>query len=147
MHTIVVGVDGSEHSDEAVRWAVREAHLRGVPLDLVTAWEAPALPTGELPVDEGVDFSGATHAELRRAAELVRACDATVRFSTHATHGHPTHVLVNRAAEAELLVLGALGHSKVVGLLLGSVSTHLAMHARCPVVMVRRAAYEESPLN
>ena len=144
---IVVGVDGSEHADAALRWALREAVLRGADLDVVAAWHEPFVPdlSGMAPV------TTATVAIAEETAKIVdRAIDAALvaddvagdAVAIHRTvdHGPAAHVLLRAAEGADLLVVGSRGRGGFAGLLLGSVSHDVAHHAPCPVVIVRRGA-------
>ena len=134
---IVVGVDGSESSLDALRWAARQASLTGASLRVITTWEissatgwAPSFPPDYDPeqvsqqmLDEAV--SGTLGAELKIPVERI------------VKEGHPAPVLIEAAAGADLLVVGCRGHGAFTGMLIGSVSEHLVAHAPCPVVVVR----------
>jgi nucleotide-binding universal stress UspA family protein len=141
MSTIVVGVDGSPASTEALRWALDEARLRNASVRVVQAWSFPHLPAAPGMVPPLVLDPD----ELRRQAEElagrtvseVAGPDPEVEVDTVAVHGSPAHSLVEAAANADLLVVGSRGHGGFAGLLLGSVSQQCAHHAPCPVVIVR----------
>jgi nucleotide-binding universal stress UspA family protein len=138
---IVVGVDGSEESKEALRWALAEARLRQTTLRAVCAWSVPAVHVhGYPPPPDLVDRD-----LLRdRAAQTLDAVvaevageDPSVPVERITTEGSAAKALVAAAAEADLLVVGSRGHGDFAGLLLGSVSHQCAHHARCAVVIVR----------
>lgn len=135
---IVVGVDGSPHADAALRFAVAEAKLRSLPLRVVCAWEPPTSAyVGEAFAATPDAFVAAEHhAEdvLRTALERLTVDD--VQVEALAVEGHPAAVLVDQAADAELLVLGSRGHGAAKRLLLGSVSSDVAHHTPCPLVIV-----------
>lgn len=146
--TIVVGVDGSDDADRALVWAIDEAKLRDARMRLVTAWHVPATvygapgfflgAPGSVPaVSASADESFRTLAEdvAEAAAEKARA--AGVDVETSVRQGQAADVLIEAAADANLLVVGSRGHGGFVGLLLGSVSSQCAHHARCPLVIVR----------
>jgi len=145
MTTIVVGVDGSEPGSEALRWAADEAALRGAELVAVHAWDYPYLGTMDL---VGLDDRFREAAE-QAAREVLDAAVAELRRQ-HPEHrerirgelvqGSPGWSLVQRAAEADLLVVGSRGRGGFRGLLLGSVSQIAANHATVPVVVVRGPA-------
>ncbi|RKT87967.1 Nucleotide-binding universal stress protein, UspA family [Saccharopolyspora antimicrobica] len=117
--SVVVGVDGSPPSVRAALWAGAEAVRTGLPLHLLQVDGAPAGHT----IDE---LTG----KCRKAIpELVVTGEVTA--------GHPAQELVRRSAEAQLVVVGSHGHGAFREALLGSTSTSLAAHARCPVVVVR----------
>ena len=130
VNPIVVGYDGSADSDRAVDWAVSAAHLRHCPIQLVAVVEDEADPDW-LPdrVDEA----------RQRALEQLRAVgDSDLPVTVMKPRSEPaTHALLRLASDAQLIVLGAHGHSVLDGALSGSVSQHLARHAECPVVVVR----------
>lgn len=152
---IVVGVDGSPEAKRALRWALVEASLRGTPVRAVSVWHlpvevAPAIgPILPVPVYEPADADreedlrrrtqeqlDATVTEVER--EIPEAAD--VHVEQHVVAGHAAEMLIEAAADAELLVVGSRGRGGFAGLLLGSVSQACAHHARCPVVIVRSEA-------
>ena len=142
--SIVVGVDGSEHSKAALRWALEEARLRGAALRVVHAWWAyPALVPGTPIVSADWDALREEAQEFARrfVADTIGEPE-DVEISAVAPHGTAAPVLVEAAKDAELLVVGSRGHGGFAGLLLGSVSQQCAHHARCPLVVVHGAAVE-----
>jgi nucleotide-binding universal stress UspA family protein len=144
---IVVGVDGSDASNEALRWAVAEARLRSAPLIVLHAWSfVPVQPIGDpgmLAVPAG-DLPGQLEAE-RDAAE--GALEAAVAGALAAAPGieverklvesDAADALVAESESAELVVVGSHGRSGLRAALLGSVSRHVVSHAACPVVVVK----------
>jgi nucleotide-binding universal stress UspA family protein len=130
---IVVGVDGSPEGQAALGWAARQAALTGGEVHAVLAWQ---VPTGYGFVG-AAEPDGAAHAlnVLGRsvAAELGQV--GTVPVVQDVDTGHPAEVLLRAAAEADLLVVGCRGRGGFTGLLLGSVSRHVAAHAPCTVVV------------
>lgn len=143
MEHIVVGVDGSDISRNALNWAYEEAAHHGASLTVVTAWHPPALPMtppyGNLPPEDYGDQPRKEALELleRFTSELVPK-DPGVDVRTSVEEGkNPSRVLIERSKEADLLVVGSRGHGGFAGMLLGSVSQHLVAHAECPVVVVR----------
>ena len=138
---IVVGVDGSSHSEEALRWAVGQARLTGQPVEAVISWT--------IPVDYGMgaagplmsfDWEGAARTTVQETVEkAVDASDAE-RVSQRVVMGHPGQVLLDAAADAALLVVGSRGRGGFKGMLLGSVSQSVIARAACPVVVVRDSA-------
>ena len=140
---IVAGVDGSESSLSALRWAIREAGLTGAAVDAVTAWHYPDLaasggygmavgaiePVYDFREDAEKIVADAISRTLDPASEVpVRAC---------AAEGHAAQVLLDASAGADALVVGSRGHGGFVEALLGSVSQHCVQHALCPVVVIR----------
>ncbi len=139
---IVVGVDGSERGDRALRWAVAEARLRSLPVHAIRAWSF-AITAAEVEHPYGVmpSFDTCTAAVRAELADEVAAALQGVG-SAPVVHQHVLHVdagqALARASEAaELVVVGDLGHSGLLGLLLGSVADYVLRHASCPVVVVR----------
>jgi nucleotide-binding universal stress UspA family protein len=140
MAEIVVGIDGSDESNEALRWARDEARLRKATLRAVHAWRDPfTIPPGYGP-PEDFDFAALSHEATQFLRSVVvevvgESSDVTIEEVT--VEGPAASVLVEAAAGADLLVVGSRGHGGFVGLLLGSVSQQCAHHAPCPVVIVR----------
>ncbi|MFD1660663.1 universal stress protein [Streptomyces caeni] len=135
---IVVGVDGSDSSRSALRWAARQAELTGAELRAVQAWRLPV--TYGMPVDySGGDFEGRAREELRRTIEEVLGEHSGIPVVPLVVEGHPSLVLTKAARNADLLVVGSHGHGAFAGMLLGSVSQHCVQHATCPVLVVRTA--------
>ncbi|GAA1336584.1 universal stress protein [Arthrobacter roseus] len=136
---IVVGYDGSDGSRRAMLWAVRHAVASGLPLVVVHCWVWPYFTQNLGPVT-GVEDSG-----LRREAEkiadegleLARKTEPNVDVSASLIVGFPSEVLTRISVEASLLVTGTRGLGGFAGLLIGSVSLHLAASASCPIVVVR----------
>ena len=140
---IVVGVDGSDHSVLALRWAVAQAALTGADVEVIASWQWPASAGGFLPW-ENLDMSGVTRKAVETAvASVVGDGDgdqSAVSVRTTIVEGYPAKALLDAAQGAELLVVGSRGHHAVSGLLLGSVGLHCATHAPCPVLIVREPA-------
>jgi len=135
---IVVGVDGSPSSRDALVWAHRQAELTGAELVVVTAWSYPAASyptlTGYVPMPVGLDLE----AESRTALEtVVKEAIGDVPVTLVVAEGHPANVVVDVARGASLVVVGSRGHGGFVGAMLGSVSQLIVTHAPCPVVVVR----------
>ncbi|WP_346926575.1 universal stress protein [uncultured Arthrobacter sp.] len=135
---IVVGVDGSDHSKCALVWAAREAERRRRPLHIVTAYSVPifaasGLDGGYATVDDSVIREGA-EAILKQAVNKVAGYLIDVDASVE--NGDASGVLLEMSETAELLVFGTRGRGGFVGRLLGSVSSALPAHAKCPTVTV-----------
>ncbi len=137
---IVVGVDGSETSKQALAWAVEEARLRGAPLLVIYAWAYPNVAVPELP-PFAVEWE-LLQEEAHEFLELVVAETigerAEVEIELVAARGAPAEVLVAAAEDAQLLVVGSRGLGGFKELVLGSISHQCAQHASCPVVIVHR---------
>ncbi|KEI45783.1 universal stress protein [Saccharopolyspora rectivirgula] len=134
-YTIVVGVDGSETSKAALRWALWHAGLVNGSIVAVQAWDVPYLYNWELPGPE--DFAHKTGQALEQTIREV-AGESTVPITKEVAHGHAAQALLDAAEEnnASLLVVGSRGRGGFTGALLGSVSHHCVTHAHCPVLVV-----------
>lgn len=130
---IVVGIDGSLGSHAAVRWAIDHAQP-GDTITLVHAWRASPSMVGTGLVDPTDDTAATGFAdhELARARALPR--DETITLCCEVVHGDAQDCLADHPAD--VLVVGARGHSGLTSLLLGSVSAHLARHCPVPLVIV-----------
>jgi len=134
---IVVGIDGSDSSREALRWAIRQAKLTEAAVDAVTAWRYPST-YGWTPVDDSaVDFEGDAKKTLIEALTEVSGLEPAVPVRPLAAEGHAAEVLLRVARGADLLVVGSRGHGGFASALLGSVSLYCVLHAHCPVVVLR----------
>ncbi|MCX4510639.1 universal stress protein [Streptomyces sp. NBC_01619] len=121
---LVVGVDGSEASLEAVDWAAVEAVRHDVPLHLVYA---------VVPDHGAADL-------IAVAMERARKSAPSLRLSSEVLHEDPASALLGQGRNAFALVLGYRGRGDLAGLLLGSVSLAVSARADCPVVVVRGEA-------
>ncbi len=136
---VVVGVDGSDESVAALRWAGEYAAATGAKLRAILAWHYPAAvgpaPVGVAPpvITEEVRQNMAT-----ALAEAVARANPGAPVDQVIGYGHPVQVLVEASKEADLLVVGRRGHAAITGMLVGSVSIHCVTHAHCPVVVVQR---------
>jgi nucleotide-binding universal stress UspA family protein len=141
MARVVVGIDGSDHSQRALRWAHEEAKLRAASLRVIYAWRLPTYAAGygfapgDL-VDPKV-MSDSANEQLDNAVTEIVGDSTDVQVERKAIEGMAAQVLVEEAEGADLLVVGSRGHGGFAGLLLGSVSQQCAQHATCPVVIIR----------
>jgi nucleotide-binding universal stress UspA family protein len=138
---IVVGIDGSDESKDALRWAVEEARIREATVRAVHAWSLyPTLypETGIVASDVKELRVGVRQFVREFVADLVAdSPDVDVDAVAIQGDGAPAQVLVEQAADAELLVVGSRGLGGFRELLLGSVSHQCVQHAPCPVVVIR----------
>ena len=133
---ILVGVDGSPASIDAIKWAAEQAQLTGSALVAITSWSIPA--------SYGVAFGGEDAIDWRQNAEqaLDEALGEALGANAGAVQklveqGHPSYVLTEASKSADLIVVGSRGHGGFAGLVLGSVSQHVVSHSVCPVVVTR----------
>ena len=134
---LVVGVDASEHSLRALRWARDEARLRGATLEVVHAYAPPEVLM--LPVMVVVPSDGELEAAAARVVEeaIEEVGDFTgIPLIRTVRAGGAAGVLCQAADDAALVVVGTRGRGGFKELLLGSVSHQVATHAGCPVVIV-----------
>ncbi len=136
-HRIVVGVDGSPASMDAVAWAVGQAELTGAVLEVLAAWEWPTSYGWSLPIPSEYDPAHDSEVLLDKAIGPVRAAHPTVTIQQTVLEGHPAPLLVEASRGADLLVVGSRGHGEFAGMLLGSVSEHCTANAHCPVLVFR----------
>jgi nucleotide-binding universal stress UspA family protein len=138
--TIVVGVDGSDPSIKALRWAARQAALTGDRLETVIAWEYPAnwgaiSGMGGIPAE--FEPENLARQVLDEAVGKGLDPDVAAAVDRQVLEGHAAQILVKRSEGATLLVVGDRGHSGFTAALLGSVSMHVSQHSHSPVVVVR----------
>ncbi|MCF3129257.1 universal stress protein [Streptomyces olivochromogenes] len=134
---VVVGVDGSPSSHAALRWAVRYAGLLGAGVDAVAAWELPGEYSWSAPaVDTDFDEENARQG-LTSALTDALGTEGAAAVRPLLVRGNTADVLLRAAEGAAALVVGSRGHRGFTRALLGSVSQHVAQHAKCPVVIVR----------
>lgn len=138
MGRIVAGFDGSEGSRRALDWAIGEAALRKVPLTVVTVVPIPlTLGPAAAPVAGVADEESLRETEaVNRAVVEKAAVGHDVDVSVQVICGVPAEELLNASDGADLLVVGSRGHGGFSRLLLGSVSSQVAHHATCPIVIV-----------
>ncbi|MCX4963527.1 universal stress protein [Streptomyces sp. NBC_00654] len=139
MGRIVVGVDGSDSSIKALRWAVRQAELTGDSVEAVNSWEYPATSWASMMpgMPEDFDPQALATVSLNEALEESLGAEGAAGVSKIVVIGNPAQALLDRAKGANLLVVGARGYSGFKATLLGSVSLHVTQHAPCPVTVVR----------
>ena len=144
MSTIVVGVDGTEASGRALRWAVHEAKLRGATLHVVHTWPAPYAVLGPNPRMRSKYTVDVADKEQRIAEEFVEreldeagAYGVGIHIEREVVEAAPAPTLLAAAAGADLLVLGSSRHGPLADVVLGAVGEECVRHAPCPVVIVR----------
>lgn len=136
---VVVGVDGSDPSINALRWAARLAPGLGASIDAVAAWQLPntygfaAYPEGYRPDDDAASV-------LKTALVEAFGENRPPGLRERVVAGNPAQVLTEASRDATMVVVGSRGHGGFAGLLIGSVSSYVAEHAACPVLVIRRGA-------
>ena len=133
---IVVGVDGSGASVEALRWALHQATFTGASVEAIGCWMVPVSFGVAMGAVESVDWESNSQEILDAAITEARG-DSGQSVTKKNVQGHPADVLVDASKDAELVVVGSRGHGGFVGAVLGSVSSHVVAHAHCPVLVTR----------
>ena len=131
---VIVGVDSSDASKRALRWAADYAVAMKAPLEAVAVWEMPAT-YGWVTTLEHPDPD--TYALAGLGAVVAEVVGESPAVTTTVERGHAAQVLVKASKRADLLVVGSRGRGGFAGLLLGSVSQYCVQHAHCPVVVFR----------
>ncbi len=132
---IVVGVDGSEASIEALRQAQSLAVPLGAQVMAVAYWEFPQVYGGYVAM--GIDnFEEAAGQVLKESLDKAFGPELPDNVVSRVVRGHARESLIEASREADMIVLGRRGHGGFGGLLLGSVSSACVAHAHCPVLVV-----------
>lgn len=134
---LVVGVDGSEGSRDALTWTVQQARLTGGSIRVVASWRWPNYVTR---VPPGADLATETAQRLHEMVEPVRAAHPELEISEHVVQGPAGPSLLTQAENASLLIVGARGIAAFPGMMLGSVAEYCVRNGPCPVVVVRTLA-------
>jgi nucleotide-binding universal stress UspA family protein len=135
--SVVVGVDGSAHSDAAIAWAVGYAALENRPLVIVNAIGRPAVGDLGDPAEARKTVRMAARRVADHALGLARRMAPGLEIDVTTPVGDARSVLLDLADHASMIVVGTRGHGPVASLLLGSVSIAVASHAPCAVAVVR----------
>jgi nucleotide-binding universal stress UspA family protein len=142
-NTVLVGVDGSAQSAAALEYAVAEAGRRGARLQVVSTFfpeysvhgRTHALTASEAPLESELEKEARAMVE-----EALAGNPSPPPVEIVVAAGSAAGVLIDRSADADVLVLGHRGRGGFASMLLGSVSLQCVMHARCPVIVVRPSA-------
>ncbi|WP_317440853.1 universal stress protein [Streptomyces collinus] len=137
---ILLGIgDADDTSTEAVRYAFREAEVRGCVLDVVHAWRRPAFDRNADRMRTGGPedtYEGHASDVVDARLKAMTAEYPHVRTRTATPEGAAAKILVDRSAAADLVIVGARRRTSAFGFQLGRVSHALLHHARCPVAIV-----------
>lgn len=143
---VVVAVDGSDASKQAVRWAANTANKRGIPLRLASSYTMPQFlyAEGMVPPQELFDDLQAESLEkIDEARALAHEVAPEIKIGHTIAEGSPIDMLLEMSKSATMIVMGSRGLGGLSGMVLGSVSGAVVSHASCPVVVVR----EDSAVN
>ena len=140
MPGIIVGVDGSGHSQRALEWAMKEAAIRRTSLTVLTVNEAlrgyyagtAVYPDDPVRTEAAREATKAETEKVLAGLEGPRPEAVTVK----AVHGFPAEELIDVSKDADMLVLGSRGTGGFTRLLMGSVAGQVVQHAHCPVLIV-----------
>lgn len=141
MSGIIVGVDGSGHSQRALEWAMKEAAIRHTPLTVLTVHEAiRGYYTSSVAVfpDDPARTEEAQKAAQDEADQVLAGLDGPrpESVTVRAVHGFAVEELVSAGRDADMIVLGSRGAGGFSRLLMGSTASQVVQHARCPVLIV-----------
>jgi nucleotide-binding universal stress UspA family protein len=138
---VAVGVDGSEGSVAALRWAARYGAATGTPVRAVLVWHYPTAaglpPVGHVPEPVEKEVEAREMSTLREAIAKVAPETPGVHIDGVIRYGHPAAALIEESGRAGLLVVGRRGGGGFLGMHIGSVSQHCVNAAQCPIVVVR----------
>ena len=143
MSKIIVGVDGSGHSQRALEWAMKEAAIRHEPLTVLTVNETIRGYYTRVVVlpDDPIRTKEAQKAAQAEAEQVLAGLDGPhpESVTVKAVTGFPVEELVSAGRDAEMIVLGSRGAGGFSKLLMGSTASQVVQHAHCPVVIVPSA--------
>lgn len=137
---VVVGVDGSPDSANALRWAAEYGRRFEAPVHAVTLWEIPQASGYPAMFGESEIAELESQARSMLDETIARTLGEDSQVSAQVRQGHPARALIAASESAQLLVVGSRGHGAFVGMLIGSVSQHCVQHAHCPVVVMHTDA-------
>jgi nucleotide-binding universal stress UspA family protein len=140
MPGIIVGVDGSGHSQRALEWAIGEAAIRQVPLTVLTVHQAVVGYYGSATIysDDPTRTEEARQAAQAETDKVLAGLEGSRPESVTVTavHGFPVEELISAGRDADMIVLGSRGAGGFTRLMMGSVAGQVAQHAPCPVLIV-----------
>jgi nucleotide-binding universal stress UspA family protein len=140
-NVVVVGVDGSPPSVQALRYAISEANRRAATVRVVSAFEPPeywAVVYGAPVAVSSAQIAGDIRTETEALVQKALAADLLPpKVQVEVVPGSAERALIDASRDADVLVVGHRGRGGFASMMLGSVSLHCVLHARCPVVVVR----------
>lgn len=137
---VVVAVDGSEASANAVRWAANTAAKRGIPLRLAASYTMPQFlyAEGMVPPQELFEeLQAETMTTIEDAQSIAREVAPDLKIGYTMVEGSPIDMLLEMSTKATMIVMGSRGLGGLSGMVMGSVSAAVVSHAKCAVVVVR----------
>jgi nucleotide-binding universal stress UspA family protein len=141
MHKIVVGLDGSPGSLQALEWAYGEALLSGAELTAVHGWIYPYAGPRTSVSEPRTQMQLDAMEELKTSLESLgaRLTSGSIHMHPKLVEQSPAEALLDEGRDADLIVVGSRGHGALRSALLGSVSRTVVQHAMCPVAVIRQA--------
>lgn len=137
---VVVAVDGSDASKNAVRWAANTANKRGIPLRLAASYTMPQFlyAEGMVPPQELFEELQAETLEVvEQARNIAYEVSPELKVGHTIAEGSPIDMLLEMSSDVTMIVMGSRGLGGLSGMVMGSVSAAVVSHAQCPVVVVR----------
>lgn len=137
---VVVAVDGSPASHNAVRWAANTANKRGIPLRLASSYTMPQFlyAEGMVPPQELFDdLQSQTMKKVDEARAIAHEVAPEIKIGHTIAEGSPIDMLLEMSKDVTMIVMGSRGLGGLSGMVMGSVSAAVVSHASCPVVVVR----------
>ncbi|KXB51897.1 universal stress family protein [Corynebacterium sp. DNF00584] len=137
---VVVAVDGSEASKNAVRWAANTAMKRGIPLRIASSYTVPQFlyAEGMVPPKELFDdLQAETLEKIEAARAVAHEVAPDIKIGHTIAEGSPIDMLLEMSHDVTMVVMGSRGMGGLSGMVMGSVSASVVSHASCPVVVVR----------
>ncbi|WP_181274447.1 universal stress protein [Brevibacterium oceani] len=137
-HTIIVGIDGSDNAQCALKWAISHAQKTDSQIRLISAYTVPGVNMSQADIVYPADFDAAVKKTIEDTAEAAAASvtEAGVPVSTTIVPGDASGVMVEHSKTADLAVVGARGRGGFAGRLLGSVALAMPAHSHCPTVVI-----------
>jgi len=140
MPGIIVGIDGSGHSQRALTWALKEAAAHQAPLTVLAVHPAVVgYAGGPLVYEQDAELTEKARAGAQAETDKALAALADSRpesVTVRAVHGIPADILVEASKDADQIVIGSRGVGGFGALLMGSVAQRVAQHAHCPVTVI-----------
>ena len=141
---IVVGVDGSEESRKALEFACAAAAPSGADVVALATWTEPPVPVdppfGSVPWGASSTMQEVVTRLVDGVVDEAQERHPDVKIHRQVEPGNAAQALIDASKDADLVVVGSRGHGGFAGMLLGSVSQHVAAHSACTVVVARLAA-------
>lgn len=136
---IVVGIDGSAASGQALQWAAKQAQYSAGEVHAVIGWQPPSSYGYYFDYSDD-DAAADARKTLEKTVTDVLGERPSVPVTLRVVKGRPERVLVEASRSADLLVVGSRGRGEFEGMVLGSVSRYCVQHASCPVLVFPASA-------